>query len=162
MAVKDAFTAEEWQVVGSAPFLVGMYIVGVTPSGPILILREMLTAEKAVALEAAMPDGLPLLKEIEADLRTRVLVRDLGRISGVVDTQHRVLGELARASTLVGRRAPAMDSAFRAWLYRLAQKLVRVMPEHPAHGSHRVLSDPEARALASLASTLGVPSPKTG
>ena len=157
MNVKDAFTAEEWQAVGAAPFLVGMYLVGVTPSGPIVMVREMLTAEKAVAREAAMPDGLPLLKEIEADLRAQVLTRDLGRISAAADTQARVLHELARSLALVGRLAPAMDSAYRAWLYRLAERLVRVMPEPGAHGSGRQLSDPEAAALAHLASTLGVP-----
>ncbi|MGY4857657.1 hypothetical protein [Cryobacterium sp. AP23] len=157
MNVKDAFTAEEWQVVGAAPFLVGMYLVGVTPSGPIVIVREMLTAEKAVALEAALPDGLPLVKEIEADLRSQVLTRDFGRISGAADTQARVLHELAHALALVGRLAPTMDSAYRAWLYRLAEKLVRVMPEPGAHSSGRQLSDPEAAALIHLATTLGVP-----
>ena len=157
MAIKDAFTAEEWQVVGAAPFLVGMYMVGVTPSGPILIVREMLTAEKAVALEAARSDGLPLVKEIEADLRTDLLARDLGRISDAPDTQARVLAELARALVLVGGLAPAMDSAYRAWLYRLAEKLARVMPETGAHRHPRLPSDQEAAALAALARVLGVP-----
>lgn len=157
MAIKDAFSAEEWQVVGAAPFLVGMYVVGVTPSGPILIVREMLTAEKAVALEAARSDGLPLVKEIEADLRADVLSRDLGRISGAPDTQTRVLTELATALALVGTRAPAMESAFRAWLYRLARKLTRTLPETGGHRAVRLVSDAEAAALARLAQTLGVP-----
>jgi hypothetical protein len=157
MVVKDAFTAEEWQVVGAAPFLVGMYMVGVSPSGPILMVREMLTAEKAVALEAARSDGLPLIKEIEADLKADVLSRDLGRISGAADTQASVLAELERALVLVGGLAPAMDSAYRAWLYRLAEKLARAMPETGAHRHPRLPSDQEAAALADLANTLGVP-----
>ena len=157
MAIKDAFTAEEWQSVGAAPFLVGMYLVGVTPSGPILMVREMLTAEKAVALEAARSDGLPLIKEIEADLKADVLIRDLGSISGAADTQARVLDELARAMVLIGGLAPAMDSAYRAWLYRLAEKLARVLPETGAHRHPRLPSDQEAAALAALAKVLGVP-----
>ena len=116
MAVKDGFTAEEWQAVGAAPFLVGMYMVGVTPSGPIVMVREMLTAEKAVALEAARSDGLPLIKEIEADLKADVLSRDLGHVSSAPDTQARLLAELDRALVLVAGLAPAMDSAYRAWL----------------------------------------------
>jgi hypothetical protein len=157
MAIRDAFTTEEWHVVGAAPFLVGMYMVGVTPSGPILIMREMLTAEKAVALEAARSDGLPLIKEIGADLKADLLGRDLGRISDAPDTQARVLAELARALVLVNGLAPAMDSAYRAWLYRLAEKLARVMPEAGGHGAGRLVSDQEATALVALAELLGVP-----
>ena len=157
MAVKDGFTAEEWQVVGTAPFLVGMYMVGVTPSGPIVIVREMLTAEKAVALEAARSDGLPLIKEIEADLKADVLSRDLGHVSSAPDTQARLLAELDRALVLVAGLAPAMDSAYRAWLYRLAEKLARVLPETGGHGAGRLISDPEAAALAALTRLLGVP-----
>jgi hypothetical protein len=156
MAIKDAFTAEDWQVVGAAPFLVGMYLVGATPSGPIVMVREMLTAEKAVALEAAQPDGLPLIREIEADLSAGALTRDLGRISGAPDSQARVLAELDRAVRLVGASAPALDSAYRAWLYRLAEKLARVLPEAGGHGGRQV-SDQEAAALAALARLLGVP-----
>lgn len=155
MAVRDAFTAEEWRVVGAAPFLVGMYMVSVSPSGPIGVVTEMLTAEKAVTLEASRPDGLPIVQEIEADLTARVLTRDLGRINGGAATQQRVLVELGRALALVEAQAPAMDSAFRAWLYREAERLARVGPE--AGGQGRTVSDDEAAALGILADMLGVP-----
>ncbi|MCU1447425.1 hypothetical protein [Cryobacterium sp.] len=157
MVIKDAFSADEWQVVRAAPFLVGMYMVGVTPSGPIEIFREMLTAEKAVALEGARSDGLPLIKEIAADLRADVLGRDLGSIGGGDDSPALLLAELAQALHFVGIRAPAMHSAFRAWLYRLAEKLAGIEPEPGAHRHSRLVSDPEAAALAALAETLGVP-----
>jgi hypothetical protein len=157
MANKDAFTDDDWQTVGAAPFLVGMYLVAVTPSGPIRIARELLTAEKAVTLEAARPDGLPLIKEIAADLRADVLSRDLGRIGAGSDSQARVLAELARAVELVRTGTPTLDSAFRAWLYRLAEKLTGVLPESRGHRPGRVVSDAEAAALFALAEVLGVP-----
>lgn len=157
MTVKEAFTDDEWRTVGAAPFLVGMYLVAAAPSGPIRIVTEMLTAEKAVTLEASIPDALPIVREIEADLVASVLTRDLGLIGVGADDPARVLEQLARAVALVAAKAPAMDSAFRAWLYREAQRVARVAPEHPGHGPARVLSDQEAAALAGLAATLGVP-----
>lgn len=157
MAVRDAFTAEDWKAVGAAPFLVGLYMVAASPSGPIGLVTEMLTAEKAVTLEASMPDGLPIVKEIDADLTAQVLSRDLGLISEGVDTQARVLAELARAVALVEAQAPAMDSAFRAWLFREAERLARLVPETGGHAPRRQVSDTEEAALATLAALLGVP-----
>jgi hypothetical protein len=157
MAIKDAFTAGEWQTVGAAPFLVGMYLVGVTPGRPILIVRGVLSTEKAVALEAIRSDGLPLIKEINGDLRADVLRRDLGRISTAAGDPAKVLAELGRALTLVRARAPAMDSAFRAWLYRLAEKLARGMPDSGAHRPARAAGARQEAALAALAELLGVP-----
>lgn len=157
MTVKEAFTADEWRTVGAAPFLVGLYMVAAAPSGPIGIVTEMLTAEKAVTLEASMPDALPIVREIEADLVAGVLTRDLGQITVGADSQARVLGELVRAVTLVAAQAPAMDSAFRAWLCREAQRVARVTPEPGGQGPARLVSDEEERALATLAATLGVP-----
>jgi hypothetical protein len=157
MTVKEAFTADEWRTVGAAPFLVGLYMVAAAPSGPIHVVTEMLTAEKALTLEASRPDALPIVREIEADLLAGVLIRDLGLIDAGADSQARVLEELARAVALVAQKAPAMDSAFRAWLYREAQRLARVATDTAAPGPARVLSDGETAALAALAATLGVP-----
>ena len=155
MAVKDAFTAEEWRMVGAAPFLVGLYIVGAAPSGPMGILTEMLAAEKAVTLEASQPDGLPIVKEIEADLLAQELTPDLGVIDGAADAQARVLGELARAVVLVEAQAPAMDSAFRAWLFRVAEHVASAAPEGGPGG--RLVSAEELAALDAVAGILGVP-----
>lgn len=156
MAVKDAFTADEWQAVGAAPFLVGLYLVGASPSGPMAVVTEMLAAEKAVTFEAAQPDGLPIVREIEADLEAQVLTRDLGLTDGADASQARLLGELAVALALVRARAPAMDSAFRAWLYRLAEHVARAAPEvGSAHG--RPINEAETEALSTLAGMLGVP-----
>jgi hypothetical protein len=187
MGVKQAFTAEEWQTVGAAPFLVALYVVGASPSGPMGMLTEMLAAEKAVTVEAAQPDGLPIVREIEADLVGQVLSRDLGRVDGADESQARVLEELSRALALVTSRAPAMDSAFRAWLYRLAQHVARAAGEpgsddsgvsdaaaaepgaadpaaaHPGSGHHdRAVNDAESAALITLAAVLGVPEERRG
>lgn len=158
MAVREAFTAEEWQAVGAAPFLVGLYLVGASPQGPMGVLTEMLAVEKAVAVEAHQPDGLPIVKEIEADLEATVLTRDLGVIDGAADEQARVLGELARALALVEAQAPGLDSAFRAWLFRVAEHVVRRAVESaPPGAGGRQLTRHEATALQTLAGMLGVP-----
>jgi len=158
MAVREAFSTEEWQAVGAAPFLVGLYLVGASPAGPMAAVAEMLAAEKAVTREARQPDGLPIVKEIEADLVAQVLTSDLGMIDGAADEQARVLGELARALALVEAQAPAMDSAFRAWLYRLGEHVVRVAREvAPTGSAARQTTAQEAAALATLAAMLGAP-----
>ncbi|TFC01664.1 hypothetical protein E3O42_09840 [Cryobacterium adonitolivorans] len=158
MAVREAFTAEEWQAVGAAPFLVGLYLVGAAPMEPMVIVREMLAAEKAVTLEAHQPDALPIVKEIDADLVAEVLTRDLGVINGAADEQARVLGELARAVALVEAQAPAMDSAFRAWLFRVAEHVARTTAERaPAGAGSRHIGGEVAAALRTLAQMLGVP-----
>lgn len=158
MAVREAFSAEEWQAVGAAPFLVGLYLVGASLSGPMGSVTQMLAAEKAVTLEAHQPDALPIVREIEADLEAEVLTRDLGVIDGAADDQARVLGELARALALVEAQAPAMDSAFRAWLFRVAEHVVRTAAEaaHPGAGG-RHADRAAAAALETLAGMLGVP-----
>ncbi|WP_130177902.1 hypothetical protein [Cryobacterium sp. SO1] len=153
MAVREAFTAEEWQAVGAALFL-----VGASPQGPMGVLTEMLAVEKAVVMEAHQPDGLPIVKEIEADLEAKVLTRDLGVIDGAADEQARVLGELARALALVQAQAPGLDSAFRAWLFRVAEHVVRRAVESaPPGAGGRQLTRHEATALQTLAWMLGVP-----
>jgi len=158
MAVREAFTAEEWQRVGAAPFLVGLYLVGASPTSPMAALTEMLAAEKAVALEAHQPDGLPIVREIEADLEAQVLTPDLGVIDGAQDAQARVLGELARALALVEAEAPDLDSAFRAWLFRVAEHVLRTAAESaPSGAGGRRASAEEAAALETLAGMLGVP-----
>ena len=158
MAVRDAFTAEEWQAVEAAPFLVGLYLVGASPREPMVVVTEMLAAEKAVTLEAHQPDALPIVKDINADLVAEVLSRDLGVIHGAADEQTRVLGELARALALVQARVPTMDSAFRAWLYRVADHVARTATERaPPDAGSRQVSAEVAAALDTLAHTLGVP-----
>jgi len=158
MAVKDAFTAEQWRMVGAAPFLVGLYMVGASPSGPIGVLTEMLAAEKAVTLEASQPDGLPLVREIEADLVAQVLPRDLGWIDGSLADQDRLLRELDRALLLVDTHVHGEASAFRAWLYRVAQHVARAATERgPLGAGGTLVSDEEKTALATLAKLLGVP-----
>lgn len=153
MAVREAFSAEEWQAVGAAPFLVGLYLVGASHSGPMGAVTQMLVAEKAVTLEAHRPDALPIAREIEADLVAEVLTRDLGVIDGAADEQARVLGELARALALVEAQAPAMDSAFRAWLFRVAEHVARTAAEVAPAGA----GGEAAAALETLAGMLGVP-----
>ncbi|WEO76350.1 hypothetical protein BJQ94_13375 [Cryobacterium sp. SO2] len=158
MSVKEAFTAEQWRMVGSAPFLVGMFVAGSSPSGPIGMLTEMLAAEKAVTLEASQPDGLPLVREIEADLVAEHLTRDLGTIDGSPAGQERVLRELGRALGIVDAHARAEASAFRAWLYRVAQHVVRAAPEGgPVTAGRTFVSDEETAALTTLGELLGVP-----
>ncbi|TFD88522.1 hypothetical protein E3T61_11850 [Cryobacterium lactosi] len=158
MAVRETFTAEEWQAVGAAPFLVGLYLVGASPQGPMGVLTEMLAVEKTLTMEAHQPDGLPIVKEIEADLEAKVLTRDLGVIDGAADEQARVLGELARALALVEAQAPALDSAFRAWLFRVAEHVVRRAVESAPPGAGGTqLTRHEAAALQTLAGMLGVP-----
>ena len=158
MVVREAFTTEEWQAVGAAPFLVGLYVVGASPREPMAVVTEMLAAEKAVTREAHQPDALPIVKEIDADLVAEVLTRDLGVIDGAADDQARVLGELARALALVEAQAPTMDSAFRAWLFRVAEHVARTGAERapPGAGGRRV-SGAVTAALDTLAAMLGVP-----
>lgn len=155
MTIKNAFTHDEWQRVGSAPFLVAMYVVASSLSGPIGIVREMLAAEKAVTLEAAQPDGLPLVKEIEADLVAGTLARDLGVIDGAAEAQARVLRDLDRAVTLVDTKASGVASAFRSWLYSVAGQVARAAREGEHLGGKRVSAD-ERVALQQIAVLLGV------
>lgn len=158
MAVREAFSAEEWQAVGAAPFLVGLYLVGASRHRPMGAVVLMLAAEKAVALEAHQPDALPIVREIEEDLVAEVLTRDLGVINGAAEEQARVLGELARALALVEAQAPAMDSAFRAWLFRVAEHVARTAAEVASPGAGgRQTGGAAAAGLETLAGMLGVP-----
>ena len=156
MAVRDAFSTAEWRTVGAAPFLVGLYLVGASQSGPMGIVTEMLAAEKAVTLEASQPDGLPIVKEIEADLVAELLTRDFGLIDGADETQARVLGELTLALALVKTQAPGLDSAFRAWLVHVAEHVARAAAEGQP-GGRRLTGGHELDALHTLAGLLGVP-----
>jgi len=134
MAVKDAFTAEEWARVVGAPMLAGIAVTAAEPGGIWGAVKESVAV--AGAVRAAKADADPLLAEIAGAYETGE-GRDMAR--GVLKEQARgkapaavveaAVAELAAVSALVAARAPDAAAGFRDWLRAIAAKVAEAGSE---------------------------------
>jgi hypothetical protein len=134
MAVKDAFTAEEWARVVGAPMLAGIAVTAAEPGGIWGAVKESVAV--AGAVRAAKADADPLLAEIAAAYETGE-GRDMAR--GVLKEQARgkapaavveaAVAELAAVSALVAAKAPDAAPGFRDWLRAIAAKVAEAGSE---------------------------------
>ena len=134
MAVKDAFTAEEWARVVGAPMLAGIAVTAAEPGGIWGAVKESVAV--AGAVRAAKADADPLLAEIAAAYETSE-GRDMAR--GVLKEQARgkapaavveaAVAELAAVAALVAAKAPDAAPGFRDWLRAIAAKVAEAGTE---------------------------------
>jgi hypothetical protein len=154
MSDRDLFTTVEWETVGRAPFMAGAYIVTADLSDAIGVVRELLTVEELVAKEAAKPHGLPIAKDISADVEAGWLSTDVGALSDQPDARTHALEQVVKAVRLVAANAPSVAPDYRDWLTRIAHGVAEATREGHVLGFARRVSETEKTALAELENAL--------
>ena len=161
MAVRDAFTAEEWARVVAAPMLAGIAVTAADPGGIWGAVKESVAV--AGAVRAAKADADPLVAEIAAAYETPE-GRELAR--GALKTQatgkapaavvEAAIAELAAVAGLVAARAPEAAPGFRDWLKAVATRVAEAGSEGGflGFGGEKV-SAAETATLDRIAAALG-------
>lgn len=134
MAVRDAFTAEEWARVVAAPMLAGIAVTAAEPGGLWGAVRESVAV--AGAVRAGKADADPLVAEIAAAYESAD-GRDQAR--GVLKTEVKgksaaevvdvAVAELGAVAGLVAAKAPDAAPGFREWLKSIAARVAEAGTE---------------------------------
>lgn len=167
MALKDAFTDEEWHAVIRAPMVASFAITAADPGGLWGAVREAGAA--AGALRAARDEG-DLPAEIVAAYETsegrsiaREGVTQLARGKSPAEGTEAAIAELGRIAGIVDAKIPAEAPHFKDWLREIARKVAEAGTEGGFLGFGGVkVSDAEKMALADIDAALDDDAPLDG
>jgi hypothetical protein len=164
MAIRDAFTDEEWSRLERAPIVAGMAITLADPGGPIEVIKESTAAIRAVT-ETAQSSGRGELvdavaKSVTEKARQRQSPLGDFKPRGALAGQE-ILEDLRAANELVTQKATPEDAAaFREWLLTAARRSAEAAKEGGFLGfnAERV-SEGEQQMLERLGQVLAGPAP---
>jgi hypothetical protein len=157
MATKSDFTTEEWQTIGLAPIITGLFISMSDISGPIGLIKESMAAASSIVDAAKQPDAIQVVKDLAADLEAKTLKPELPKFQTTEEAVAFAKEQLTKAVALIEGKSPADAGAFRQWLYDTARKAAEAGKEGGFLGfGGTAVSEKEQAALAQLAATLGV------
>ncbi len=172
MTTRADFTPNEWQSVMEAPVLTSMYVVLASPSGPIGVVKEMTALAKSVVEAGAEWTANPLINDMIAEVKGRSQAgqnadaeqQEIMRLSAKSpqEAQTEVLTKLKASLATVSAKTSGEElDGFNRWLMDLATKTAQAAKEGGFLGfGGKAVSDEERKALADLATTLGVPAPQ--
>lgn len=156
---KEDFAAEDWELIVSAPSLVGLVISAASPSGPLGVVKEMFAVGASIMDMAAERRDNPLIQAVVADIRNRnsPMARP-DPASHADDAKAWALAELARVSDLLPSDDDSTEAfEFRRWLAAVADRVAEASREGGflGIGGDRV-NDAEQRAIDEVAAALGL------
>ncbi|MBB4039586.1 hypothetical protein GGR34_001228 [Microvirga flocculans] len=165
MANKSSFTPEEWSRLVASPVVASMAITAADPGGLWSLLQESMSSGWALLEAKQDAQAAPLVKAVADDIgntETRNAVRESFQAqfkgSPFADVKRKAIEELGAVSNLLDAKAPEEASAFKAWLWSVAQKSAEAGKEGGFLGFGGVaVSDAEKATLAEIASALGNP-----
>jgi hypothetical protein len=161
MAVKDAFTTEEWARVVAAPMLAGIAVTAAEPGGLWGAVKESIAV--AGGVREGKGDADPLVAAIAAAYETpegreaargALKAQAAGKAPAAV--VEAAVAELAAVSGLVAAKAPEAAPGFRAWLKAIAARVAEAGAEGGflGFGGEKV-SAAETATLERIATALG-------
>lgn len=157
MASKSDFTPEEWQTIGLAPVITGLFISMSDISGPIGLIKETYASAASIVEAAQQPDALQVIKDLAIDLQGKALKPELPKFQSAEEASAYAKEQLAKAVALIEGKSPEQGAAFRQWLYDTGKKAAEAGKEGGFLGfGGTTVSEKEQAALAQLAGVLGV------
>jgi len=134
MAIKDAFTAEEWARIVAAPMLAGIAVTAAEPGGLWGAVKESVAVAGAVREGKAGAD--PLVSEIAAAYETsegrdqaRGALKAQASGKSAAEVVDAAVTELGAVTGLVAAKAPDAAPGFRDWLKAIAAKVAEAGTE---------------------------------
>jgi hypothetical protein len=165
MALKDGFTAEEWEMLAVAPQAVGTAVMLASFSGLGGTAQEALMLGKTLAVGAAGANEL--IREIcapgegpaaQAALRERV--KELGARNLNAELANLAMGKAKQAVDALKEKSPENVAPYKQWLMRLAFDVANASKEGDFLGiGGQRISDGEKQVLETLSEVLAVPIP---
>jgi hypothetical protein len=185
MSTKADYTAEEWAQLTQAPLMATMAIVAADMSGPIGLVKEMMSTVKTIQETAASTTAGELVKAISTDIieaeQKKKDQKDQGaQPAGDASAQpaasspdpmqnmkidakdpeeakKKAVDGCVAAANIVTQKLPAEADEFKQWLMTIATRTSEAAKEGGflGIGGTRV-SEKEKAELATLASALGV------
>ncbi|NTU83132.1 MAG: hypothetical protein HGA45_27805 [Chloroflexales bacterium] len=157
MASKTDFTPEEWQTIGLAPIITGLYISMSDPSGPIGLIKETFASASSIIEAAKQPDALQIVKDLAADMEAKTLKPELPKFKSADEAAAFAKEQLTKAVALIEGKSPEDAGAYRQWLYDTAKKAAEAGKEGGFLGfGGTAVSEKEQAALIQIAAILGV------
>ena len=157
MSTKADYSADEWDVLRTAPMMAAIMVVTASPHGPVGLLKESAAASKMI-LEAAQSANTPLLKSLAEDMESSFSIPNVPPGASPEAVQTAATEILRRTSELLGNKAaPEETTELKQWLAQIAQKTAEAAKEGGFLGfGGTLVSDQEKAAIARVNSSLGL------
>jgi hypothetical protein len=165
MALKDAFTADEWEMLAGAPHSVGTAVMMASFSGLGGTAQEAFTLGKTLA--EGIKDSNELIKEISAAEESSVAqhalrerISELDRENMQAELSNMAMGEAKQAVDALKEKSPENVEPYKEWLMHLAFEVANASKEGDFLGiGGKRISDGELEVLTTLSQVLGIPVP---
>jgi hypothetical protein len=160
MSTKNDYTPEEWKSITGAPYLAGLFITMVDPSGIGGVMKEALAVGKAVA-EAGATSQTEVIKSLveglkEAGFKARAELPDLPK-GDLAAAKAAMADHVQKAIAAISAKSPSEAEAYKTWLMSAAKKVSEAAKEGGFLGfGGTLVSDKEQAALKELADRLGL------
>jgi len=156
---KEDFTAEEWQVLFTAPSMAGLAVTAASPSGPIGVMKEMFAVGMSLAeLVKNKPDN-SLIQALVEDVRQRGTKPQKPKgLKSMEEVKNYALEQLrAVAKILDEKNAGAEGEEFKAWLVDIAKRTAEAAKEGGIFGfGGELVSKEEEEMIQEIKSILNV------
>jgi hypothetical protein len=160
MTTKADYTTEEWEQILRLPGLIGTLVVTASMSGPVQVVKEMLSIGSSLAEADKSGAGGELVKAIMADAKAggrahldqeQLNTQDQALIHAALLDQSRA------AMAIVRSKAPGAEAqAFKGWLLDLARKVAEAGKEGGFLGfGGTLVNEAETQVLQEIDAALG-------
>ena len=157
MSTKADFSADEWDLLRTAPLMASIIVVAASPSGPVGLIQESTAAGKMI-IQAAQTAQTPLLKSLAEDLTQSMSIPKPPPGATPDKVQAAAAEILRRTSALLTQKTiPEETAEVKQWLAKIAQATAEATKEGGFLGfGGTFVSDQEKTALAAVNSALGL------
>lgn len=146
------FTHDEWELVRTAPWIIGTAVIDADGGSPFSTLKELGAVEKQIDTAYRTSKHRDLVKSIARELKNAPGSGPLVEPERLEDWR----AQLKRVLEIVDAKAPGADNRdFREWLYEIAVDTAGAARDHWKIRGPRVSEDEEA-LLVDLATKLDV------
>jgi hypothetical protein len=157
MTEKANFSADDWDLLRSAPAMASLLVVAASPSGPVGLIQESGAASNAIT-EAAATAQTPLLKSLAEDVTQTMTIPRPPAGATPEQVKDAAAEILRRTSALLATKAtPDEANEVKEWLSRIAQATAEAAKEGGFLGiGGTLVSDEEKAALNTIHTALGI------
>jgi hypothetical protein len=157
MSTKADYSADEWDLLRTAPMMASILVVAASPSGPVGLVQESAAAGKMI-LDAADSARTPLLKSLAEDMKSTFAIPKPPPGASPAAVQQAAAEILHRTSELLGKKATSEEATeLKQWLAQIAQKTAEATKEGGFLGfGGTLVSEEEKAAVAKVNSSLGL------
>lgn len=147
---KDDLSPEDWQLIVSAPSLVGLAVSAASPSGPLGVVKEMFAVGMSMVDLARKRENNALIQALMEDVRHQTTKTERPEhLSHMDEAQAWALSELAQVPAALDRGGGGAEAdAFKQWLVDVAARVAEASKEGGFFGiGGETVTDAEEQAI---------------